>query len=173
MKKEQSQHRRLSRIGEAYNLTENEDLFDRMTGKRLVAILDDEQTTIHEISNDSNNYGEFLFVATSRIKDNERIFVTFYGLGFHEHRDRWYTDEWHWYEANSLPAREAKQMTKQEAHQLIEERRADIAPYINQEPQSKRGVLFEMLADLTDEDGAYSEMEDLGDLADLLGGDDV
>lgn len=30
------------------------------------------------------------------------------------------------------------------------------------------GRLFEMLADLTDEDGAYTELEDLGGLADWL-----
>jgi len=40
-----------------------------------------------------------------------------------------------------------------------------------QPAQSARGRLFEMLADLTDEDGALAELEDLGDAADFLDGE--
>jgi len=35
-------------------------------------------------------------------------------------------------------------------------------PYIVQDTQTELGWLFEQLADLTDEDGALAEMQDLG-----------
>ena len=39
-----------------------------------------------------------------------------------------------------------------------------VAANIFDEPPSKWAQLFEMLADLTDEDGAYAELDDLSDL---------
>jgi hypothetical protein len=62
-----------------------------------------------------------------------------------------------------------KTISWEEAEQLLQQRRAEIAPLVGKTTQSGRGKLFEMLADLTDEDGALSEMEDMGDdLADWL-----
>ena len=57
-----------------------------------------------------------------------------------------------------------KELSQEEAEQLIQARQEDIAPYVTTGGQSKRGKLFEMLADMGDEDGAYSELEDLGPL---------
>jgi hypothetical protein len=154
-----------------YGFTEKEDLWDRVSDQRFHELIDEPQTTIHQITIDSNNYGEFLFVATSRPVGDRRVCITFYGQGFHEHRERWYTNEWSWYEAHGFPETLEKSIPKDEARELIEERRREIAPYAIDQPQSGRARLFEMLADLTDEDGAYAELEDMNDLADWLGGD--
>ena len=40
--------------------------------------------------------------------------MTFYGLGFHEHRERWITDEWFWYQANLTPELYSKQLSREE-----------------------------------------------------------
>lgn len=61
------------------------------------------------------------------------------------------------------------QKHREEAQELISRRREEIAPYVNQQPQSGRGKLFEMIADLTDDDAALTEIDDLGDFADWLG----
>ena len=61
-------------------------------------------------------------------------------------------------------------MSKEEAQELIQQRLEDIRPEITEINQSERGRLFEMLADLTDEDGALAEMQDMENLSDLFGG---
>lgn len=95
--------------------------------------------------------------------------MTFYGLGYHEYRERWITNEWFWYQANVFPKMLEQQIPKDEADQLIQQRKEGILPYVDKgTPQSPRGILFGILADLTDEDGAFAEMEDLNFLADWV-----
>lgn len=157
--------------GEGFEFTEREELFGRVRDERFAKILADSRTTVHEITEDSNNYGEFLFVTVSRPDGNRRACLTFYGLGYHEYRERWIIDEWAWYEANATAERLGQEIPKHQAEAMIRERRESITPYVGQEEQSPRAKLFELLADLTDEDGAYVELEDLGDVADWLLGD--
>jgi len=45
---------------------------------------------------------------------------------------------------------------------LVQARIDEIAPNISTKRQSKRAQLYELLADLTDEDGAATELEDMG-----------
>jgi hypothetical protein len=154
---------------DAYGLTERERLWDRISEARFQAILADEGTAIHSIELDANNYGEFLFVSTSRAAGDKRQYMTFFGGGYHEYRERWITKEWFWYRANVLTQDNNQPVAKEEAAELLRQRREEIAPYVSQQTQSGRGKLFEMLADVFDEDGARSEIEDLGDdLADWL-----
>jgi len=157
---------------EVYGFTENECLYWRVNQERFEAILQDEQTFIHEIKESSNSYGEFLFVTTSRPSDQGRVGMSFYGLGHHDYRERWFTKEWYWYQTNIHPNRVGEQIPKEEATELLRQRLEDIRPYI-QEPdtQTERGKLFELLADLTDEDGALAEMQDLGNDWEHLMGD--
>lgn len=155
---------------DAYGLTDREQLFDRVSHKRLEALLADEQTSVHEVKLDTNNFGEFLFISTSRAAGEQRVYITFYGAGFHEYRERWITGEWFWYRANPLSKEEEQTLPKDEVQALIRERQEEIAAYAGQDTQSKRGKLFEMLADLLDEDGAVSELEDMPpDWLDFLG----
>ena len=153
---------------EVYGFTEKECLYWRVSKERFSAILEDDQTMIHQVKESSNNFGEFLFVTTSREGRNGRISMTIYGLGFHEYRERWFTDEWYWYQSNFNPNLLRERLTKEEAQEIIQQRLEDIRPEIGDTDQSERGKLFEMLADLTDEDGALAEMQDIEHLAGWL-----
>lgn len=156
----------------AFEFTEREKLFDRVSDARFQELLEDERTVIHRIELSANNYGEFLFVtvslpgAASRPVGERKSVVTMFGLGYHEYRERWLTDEWFWYEAFSRRELIEQTIPREEVEEILRERKAEIAPYISRQTQSGRGKLFEMIADLTDDDGAVAEMEDLGDLAD-------
>lgn len=155
-----------------FNFTEQEKLWDRIGDERFRALIEDEGTIIHKIDIDANNYGEFAFVSVSREMDGQRSLVTFWGMGFHEMRERWISDHWRWYRGNQFPAILEQQMTLEEAQELLEQRRAEIAPYVTEETQTARARLYEILADITDEDGAQIELEDLGEAADWLLADD-
>jgi hypothetical protein len=149
---------------EEFGLTENEQLSWRVSQTRFEKILKDEQTIIHDIKESSNNFGDFLFLTTSRPANQGRICMTFYGLGFHESRERWITDEWFWYQASPYPELLRQHLEKTEAEVMIKQRLESITPISNQNTQTWRGNLFELLADLTDEDGALAEIEDLESL---------
>jgi hypothetical protein len=146
---------------EIYGLTEQENLYWRVNQKRFQEILNDEKTIIHKIQESSNTYGEFLFVTTSRPGDQDRIGMTFYGQGYHEQRERWISKEWFWYETSLQPDKKQEQIEKEKANELIQKHMDRIQPYLHEDGQTNRGKLFEFLADLTDEDGALAEMEDL------------
>jgi hypothetical protein len=149
---------------EEFGLTEKEQLFWRVSTKRFDEILKDDQTLIHDIKETSNNFGDFLFVTASRPAHQGRICMTFYGLGFHESRERWITNEWFWYQASPYPDLLKHHLEKPDAAELIKQRRESINPSWTQNTQTQRGNLFEILADLTDEDGALAEIEDLESL---------
>ena len=144
---------------EEFGLTERERLWDRVSHKRFMGILDEPGTKVHRIEESLNNYGEYLFVTVSRRGTEKRILMTFWGLGYHEYRERWIVDEWYWYQ--SMRELESERVPRETARQMIEERRRTLLAYGQQNTQTRRGQVFEMLADLTDEDGAYTEMEDL------------
>lgn len=106
--------------------------------------------------------GEFLFFTMSREQEGQREVITIWGLGFHEQREHWRTDRWEWYHTAISPKALKQQLTKTEVNELPQERRSDIAPYAVNPPQSRRARLFESLADMTDDDAALIEIEDLG-----------
>jgi hypothetical protein len=142
---------------------------------RFQALLEDEHTLVHRIEFSANNYGEFLFLTlslpeqTSQPVGERASAVTFWGLGYHEYRERWITTEWFWYQAFSRPELLEQTVDKATARQMLEEQREHIRSSAGYPPQSERGQLFEMLADLTDEDGALAELEDLDDWSAFLG----
>lgn len=156
------------RSAEVFGLTEHEKLWDRLSDQRFQALLNDPQTEVHEARIDTNSYGEFLFIQMSRVVDGQRYGLTMFGLGFHEYREQWITQHWHWYESH--PSLIAKQpvLPKTEALQLIQNRRDEIAPHVTNTKPSKTALLFGLLADLSDEDGAMAELDDLGDFFDLF-----
>lgn len=156
---------------EVYGFTEQERLFWRISQERFDALLNDDLTAIHDIVETSNNYGEFVFVTTSRSAEQGRVAMSFYGLGYHEYRERWIHNEWFWYQANIRPNMMDQQLTKDEAAELLQKRLEDIQSYMDDDHQTERGRLFELLADLTDEDGALAELRDLGENWENLMGD--
>jgi len=168
MSPEQLQTPAPKRPYEVFGLTEKEQLFWRVTQVRFGEILQDERTIIHKIEESSNDFGEFLFVTTSRPGKQERIYMTFYGLGYHEYRERWITNEWFWYQTDPYPELLKNKLSKEAAEEKLKQRIDAISPEIGQDKQSTRGEMFEILADLTDEDGAKAEMEDMEGLHDWL-----
>jgi hypothetical protein len=168
MSPEQLQSPAPKRPYEVFGLTEKEQLFWRVDQKRFTEILNDERTIIHKIEPSSNDYGEFLFVTASRPGKQERIYMTFYGLGYHEYRERWITNEWFWYQAEPYPDLLKSKLSKEEVTEKLKQRLEEIQPDIGNSQQSGHGKMFEILADLTDEDGAKAEMEDMESLHDWL-----
>ena len=146
---------------EEFGFTEQERLFDKVSHARFLEFLDDPKTRVHRIEESTNSFGEYLFVTVSRPGANKRIFMTFYGLGYHEYRERWITDEWNWYQSVRGGELEHENIPRQAAKQQVEERYREVKAYAQQDTQTRQGQLFEMIADLTDEDGALAEMQDL------------
>ena len=160
--------------GDAFAFTERERLNWRVSEERFQTLLEDERTVIHSLELSANNYGEFMFVtlslpeqAAQPVGERSSV-VTLWGLGYHEYRERWLHQEWFWYRTFSYPELLARSVDKDTARQLLAERRESIQSEVSLSRQTGRGKLFEMLADLTDEDGAYAEMQDLDDLTDWL-----
>jgi hypothetical protein len=152
-----------------FEFSEHERLYNRLTSERFLALLGDSRTTIHQLRLSENAYGHFAFVTVSRPADSGRKCFSLFGLGYHEYRERWITNEWYWYQTDLFPEIVAEVNTIREALAFLVRRREEIAPYLSEGKQTDRGKLFEALADLTDEDGALAELEDLGDWADELG----
>jgi hypothetical protein len=146
--------------------TDDEKLYYRVSNERFQVILTDEQTTVHRVSLDTNNYGEFLFVMVSRPAGDRRQTATFYSLGLHEYRERWIIDHWHYYEWNPPTGAQmlAEILTKEETEERIQQRRDEIAQYGTPDVQTRRGKLFDFIADITDDDFAVTEIDDLEDL---------
>lgn len=172
MSHEHSPHPSQLRPHEVFGFTEEEQQRWRISDERLKAIIDDEQTRVHTVGESHNNYGEFLFVTVSRMAAQRRICMSFYGLGFHEYRERWITNEWFWYQASTNALTNEQAVTREEARELIQQRREEITPSVRLDTQSERGRFFEQLADMTDDDAAFTEIEDMGDdLEDWLNGE--
>lgn len=144
-----------------FSFTERENLYDQVSHDRLMPLVMQPDVDIHEVKEDSNSFGEYLFVTVSCRTEQPKKFYTFWGLGYHDQRERWIVDSWQWYVSSrkeaSLPV-----LPKGEAYTRIKEREAFVRSHITPADQSPRAKLYELLADLTDEDGALSELEDLG-----------
>ncbi|NOG49613.1 MAG: hypothetical protein HND48_09355 [Chloroflexi bacterium] len=144
-----------------FTFTEREKLYDQVSHRRFMAIVMQPDMDIHKVKEDSNSFGEYLFVTVSCRTEQPKKLYTFWGLGYHEHRERWIADSWQWFESQrrqeALPV-----LAKEEAYQQIKEREAFVRANATPIQQSRRAHLYEVLADLTDEDGALAELEDLG-----------
>ena len=159
---------------EGFGFTENEKLFSRVTDARFRELIFDDKTTIHTARIDSNNYGEFVFLTVSRPKAQGREAICFWGGGFHEPRDRWILGEWFWHRANQFPATMKRKVSQAEVEEILSERQTEIAPYAEKHEQSRRGQMFEdlaELAELTDDDAMLTEMDDFDGLFGALFGD--
>lgn len=156
---------------ETFVFSENEELFSRVTHGRFLAFVSNERHIIHRAGVDTNSYGEFFFVTVSTPeKASDRAAFTFFGLGLHEYRDRYFTDEWHFYRSSHMPKTNEASLILDEFMAMLSERQSEVAADMSQHGQSKRGKLFEQIADLTDDDGAIAEFEDFEH---LLGDDDL
>lgn len=138
-----------------------------LSHSRFLALVADPTYIVHQAKVDANSYGEFLFVTVSKPDKTERKDgVTFFGLGLHEYRDRYYTREWHFYATSLEQKWREESLTRTELQTILKERQVEINRDVSLHQQSKRGQMFEMIADLTDDDGAITELEDFPDLFD-------
>ncbi len=147
---------------EIFGMTEEEVARWRVPDEKLKEILANPDTTINTIKVSSNNYGEFLFLTASRGKGEKRVCMSFYGLGYHEYRERWISTEWFWRQTPTrfVPVRQP--IAQEEALALFSDRLTEISPHLDEDTQTELGRMFEALADMTDDDAALAEMQDLG-----------
>lgn len=147
---------------ETFGITENEVIRWRISDNKLKEILANPNTTVHKIEINANNYGEFLFITASRGAGKQRTCMTFWGLGYHEYRQRWIHQEWFWHQTPASLVDPMVKISKEEVNNLLEHRQEVVVPYLDQNTQTEQGKLFETLADMTDDDAALAEMQDLG-----------
>jgi hypothetical protein len=159
MTQEHEYHPKLSKHAEAFGLTEREDLYDLVSNGRFRELLERPDVDVVEAHVDTNSFGEYLFVTLRTHHHGQTYCISCYGLGFHEQREQWITDQWRWYSAN---VRTGIPLSKQRVLDTIRNRRDDIkSEVLAAEAPSQRALLFSLIADLTDEDGALSELEDM------------
>ena len=123
-------------------LTEDEELYERVTTERLIEIVQNADDQTCEI--DSNSFGEFLFVDVKYGSN----FYTFYGAGYHEYKGKYYINEWHVYISS---VQDSLTMDKEEVVDEILKREEEI----RQMPRSERTenqALFDLLSDVADDD---------------------
>ena len=147
---------------EVFDISETEVARWRVTDEKLREILANPNTTTHTIKISTNTFGEFMFITASRGKGQQRICMTFYGLGFHEYRERWIDKEWFWYQSQESTVEIQNKIPREEISKMLEQRLDDISPHLEEDTQTELGQMFEHFADLTDDDAALAEMQDLG-----------
>jgi hypothetical protein len=133
--------------------TDDENLFDKISLKRAKEIIQRNDTLVHSSEISFNTYGEFLFII---FKYKESIFVM-YGLGEHCERERW-VEDFNIDTGQEYNIRGTVPIAKSEVLNQINER-AKLKKYYTYE-QSFRGELYDILADIGDEDGAASILSD-------------
>jgi len=138
----------------------NEVLQNRVKHETFLKLLDSAEF-IYYFDEDRNLYGDFLFVGLA-LRYNERLIgVTFYGLGLHEMREEYITDYWFFYWSNDFELEKRVNMSKEEIKAIIEQKREEIKRLAKDHEQTEKGELFTAIAELTDEDGAYSLMQEM------------
>lgn len=149
-------------------LTNSENLYFRIAHARLIEIVSLPEVQVCSVGRSENDYGEFLFITLIHTKGKSGL--TLFGCGFHELRERWFIDEWHFYaisERHVEKEMEVKRHLSKDAaitRILLERQRAE-RRRAEDETVNKRSQIaidFELLADLTDDDGATSMLQDLG-----------
>lgn len=144
-----------------FTFTEREQLYDQVSHARLLALVMQPDVDVHAVALSSNSFGEFLFISLSCQNEQPRKLLTFWGAGYHDHRERWIIDTWQWYESQRT-ADSLSILSKEAAYAQIKDREAFVRSQTTPTPPSERAKLYELLADLTDEDGALAELEDWG-----------
>lgn len=133
-----------------------------MSDEKLKEIIASPATTTHAVELSTNAFGEFLFLTASRGRGQQRICMIFYGLGYHEYRERWISEEWFWHQAPSNSVQIQRVIPGEEVTEKLEKRLTEISSHLNEDTQTELGRTFEQLANLTDDDAALAEMQDLG-----------
>lgn len=144
-------------IGIAKTILSNDEItFGRITTKKLKTILDNHQVKLGRFHIDSNSFGEFLFVSFSI--GELSLFV--WGLGYHNYRNVYYTDEWFLSTGNGVK-KTSTIYSKDVLYEMMEERMEIInTESKNHENSDEHSTLFTALADMCDDDYALSNIDD-------------
>jgi len=137
----------------------NDNFFGSVSHKEFMELLD--KGIVYEYKVSYNSYGEFMFVSIYFPEIDKGI--VFYGLGYHEYRDRYVLNKWEYhhddfFELDRLISAPPKRLVKE----AIEDRLAEISALAKQHKQSKSGKVYDMIAELMDDDAAIAFMEDFG-----------
>lgn len=146
-----------------FGLTEREKLWDKVSHKRFVEILNQDDIEVTGINEDYNDYGEFMFVSLtnfSSIRYGAPETIVFYGLGYHENADKYLVDTWEFYDSSS--DKNPRKMNKSSAISKINSRKREIEQEAKDYKQGERGQMFDLLSEMSDDDGATTFMDDLG-----------
>jgi hypothetical protein len=152
------EHYHPKRPYEKFGLTDEEATRFRVTDERLKEILANPDKTPHNLKLSTNTFGKFLFLTVSRGVGQERIYMTFYGLGYHKYRERWISNEWFWYQSNESAVDFSTPISGEEVTAQLEQRLTEISPNLDKDIQTERGRKFEHFADLFDDDTALKAM---------------
>jgi hypothetical protein len=154
----------------SFAFSEHELLNSQITHARFLRLLHEPSTQVLAIKESTNSYGEFLFVTVAAYVPRiacampelvSRFTLTFWGLGFHDARECWLTDLWRWHEAQRVDDT-ASALNKTNCMKQIEARLKGCQAEAVQAPApSSRAAAFAFFAELGDEDGALTELEDL------------
>ena len=127
--------------------TKDEDSFDRVSIKRAKEIIRRDDVTVHSCGDGQNNYGSFLFIYICYKGSTFAL----WGLGEHIEREKWID---HFF-VDSASDTKKEVIDKEEVLKTIDEKNVKV-----EIEQSPRGEMFEMLADLFDDDGVSIMFED-------------
>jgi hypothetical protein len=139
-----------------FRLSGSEHLWNMVTTRRIMGWLGDYETTVNQISRDSNTYGEFLFITLTRFEGLRQETITFWGMGYHDRRGVWKCEDWSFYESGH--ANKAVWSRQQAITEIEQSERWVLEAKARQRPRTAEQGLFAMLADLGDDDGAWSEL---------------
>jgi len=146
----------ITKIFEKYlNKKELKNLYlhNRISHNKMLKILKDAQ--IKKIDIDYNAYGEFLFIVF--LLEN-KLFQAF-SLGLHEYRGKIIKDYWEvWWDINDEIYKTFPDIPYNEVLEEINYRQKEIEklkPY-----EDDTTAMYNMIADLCDEDAALAELED-------------
>jgi hypothetical protein len=154
----------------SFAFSEHELLNSQTTHARFMRLLHEPSTQVLAVKESTNSYGEFLFVTVAAFvpriacampEQISRFTLTFWGLGFHDARECYLVDLWRWHEAQ-LVDEHTPALNKATCLQQIQARRGQCqADAATMPAPSSRAVAFAFFAELGDEDGALTELEDL------------
>ncbi|MCB9437312.1 MAG: hypothetical protein H6673_10030 [Anaerolineales bacterium] len=156
--------RRFRNPADTFGLTDRQKLYYRVSDVWFQNILKHPDTVIHRVDLSQNDFGEYLFITVSRGVGDEQAVLCFYGLGFHEQREQWISLHWYWYAVHPYSQLTHERVALADAQALIQQRRQEITPALTQYTPSDRAILFTILAELTDEDNALAELDDLDEM---------
>ena len=140
------QHYQPLRPYEVFGLDKTEVAQMRVMAEKFKQILADKNTTIRTIEVKANQFGEFLYLTASHRRGRQQVTMTFFGLGYHQHRERWITQEWFWYQTPPNKTDARQRLSLEEAENQLAQRLAKIMQAPDHTPQSKPGHDFEQLA---------------------------